>query len=154
MPTTDCPICCNAVTPSRQVRCPYCDHLSCRTCVETYLTSNPDDPNCMHCRRIFDRATLVTLLPRTFVEQRLKRHREQTLLERETAMMPATRPYVEQEMQRRSTAALEALGTNAVVLHTTWPFRMEPFLACLKFLGSRREPSMPSSLWKESGVRR
>ena len=39
-------------------------------------------------------------------------------------------------------------------LRTTWPFRMEPFLACLKFLGSRREPSMPSSLWKESGVRR
>jgi hypothetical protein len=54
------------------------------------------------CHRAFDREVLVSLLPKSFINTTLKRHRERCLLERETAMLPATQVYVQQEQQRRA----------------------------------------------------
>lgn len=69
--------------------------------MQTYLTSSADDPNCMNCKRMWDRETLTSMLPKKFINGDLKIHRENMLLERETSMMPSTQAYVEQEIQRR-----------------------------------------------------
>lgn len=58
----------------------------------------------MHCRRGFDREILTTGLSRAFVDGPYKLHRAKVLFERELAMMAATHPYVEQELQRRANA--------------------------------------------------
>lgn len=97
----ECSVCVERLTASRRAQCVYCEYLSCKSCVQRYLLGTPDDANCMSCRRSFDRGVLIALTSRAFVDGEYKRHRERCLFDRETAMMPATMPYVDQERQRR-----------------------------------------------------
>ena len=62
----------------------------------------------MNCRRRFDRDTLTAGISSAFVNTAYKAHRENILFEREHAMMPATQPYVEREVQRRTNTRLVA----------------------------------------------
>ena len=94
-----CPICIEKITPSKKVTCQFCEYTVCSKCTQTYLLSSADDANCMNCKRIWDREIMLKLLPKTFINGEYKRHRENMLLERETAMMPSTQPYVEKEIQ-------------------------------------------------------
>ena len=103
---SECPICVETITPSRAVTCPYCDYMTCLGCIKQYLLSSNNDPSCMSCHRRFDREILLQILPKTFVTKELKQHRENVLMERETAMLSATQPYVEQELQRRKNVEL------------------------------------------------
>ena len=48
----------------------------------------------MNCTKLWDRSTLIKLLPRAFVCGKLKEHRESILFEREQGLMPATQPEV------------------------------------------------------------
>lgn len=102
----ECPICIEKITPSRKVTCHFCEYTVCCKCVQTYLMSSADDANCMNCKRIWDRESLLLHLSKTFTNGEYKKHRENMLLERETAMMPSTQPYVEQEIQRRKNIEL------------------------------------------------
>ena len=97
----ECPICIEKITPSRKVQCSYCDYTVCTKCTQIYLTSSADDAHCMNCKAIWNRDTILSLLPKTWVNGKYKNHREHVLLEREVAMMPSTQPYVEQEIQTR-----------------------------------------------------
>ena len=108
MPTqrVECNICISQVTKTQQFTCPFCDYVTCKTCVQRYLTTTVDDPNCMNCHRRFDRELLSSGISSTFVNHAYKQHRENVLFEREHAMMPATQPYVEQEIQRRANMRL------------------------------------------------
>tara|TARA_B100000482_G_scaffold190123_1_gene172778 strand:+ start:268 stop:1557 length:1290 start_codon:yes stop_codon:yes gene_type:complete len=101
-----CPICIEKITPSKKVTCQLCEYTVCSKCTQTYLLSSADDANCMNCKRIWDRETLLKLMSKTFINGEYKRHRENMLLERETAMMTSTQPYVEQEIQRRKNVKL------------------------------------------------
>lgn len=102
----ECPICIDVITTSRKVACPYCDYVTCLSCVKRFITSSSNDASCMNCNRRFDREILLSLLPKSFVIKEYKTHRENVLMERETAMLSATQPYVEQEMQRRNNLQL------------------------------------------------
>lgn len=97
----ECPICIEKIPKSRRVYCNFCEFTTCVKCTQTYLTGSADDANCMNCKRMWTREVLLTHLPKTWVNGEYKKHREHILLERETAMMPTTQPYVEQEIQRR-----------------------------------------------------
>lgn len=103
---SECAVCIEAVPPSRRAECPYCQFVACKACTQRYLTETADDANCMSCHRAFDRDTLLRLTSRAFVDGAFKAHRERCLLERERAMVPATMPYVTQELQRRENASL------------------------------------------------
>ena len=107
MPSREvCAICVDAMPPSRRVECPFCEHVSCKTCVQRYILGSADDPNCMNCHRRFDRELLNSKISQSFVNRELKQHRGSVLLERETAMMPGTQAYVNQELQRRNNVQL------------------------------------------------
>lgn len=111
MPKRDrpsCPICIEDIAPSRVCVCPFCEYTTCKSCLSRFLLSTADDPNCMNCHRTFDRDVLIDMLTQKFVNQDLKKHREAVLLERETAMMPSTQPYVNQELQRRKNTEVYA----------------------------------------------
>ena len=42
---------------------------------------------------------LVNKFPKTFIDKKLKAHREQVLLEQERALLPGTQPYVEEQIR-------------------------------------------------------
>ncbi len=102
----ECPICIEKITQSKKVKCTYCEYTVCSKCTQQYLTSSADEPNCMNCKRKWDRELLLTFLPKSFINGAYKRHREDMLFERETAMMPSSQAYVEQEIQRRKNLEL------------------------------------------------
>ncbi len=113
---TTCPICIENITQSKKFTCTFCNYVTCTKCVQTYLTSTPDDANCMNCKRLWNRE-ILSLLPKSFINKDYKKHRENTLLERETAMMPSTQAYVEQEIQRRKNIKLlESLNKERIQL--------------------------------------
>lgn len=83
----ECPVCCEE--SSKQITC-GCGFSACQTCARKYILGSFEDAQCMSCKRAFTRADLVRGLGKTFVAVTYKQHREQTLLDRERAMLPAT----------------------------------------------------------------
>jgi hypothetical protein len=69
--------------------------------VKTYLLSTYKDPHCMKCNVAWNRELIDNALSKAFRTGELKKHRENTLLDREKSMLPATVPLVEVEMEKR-----------------------------------------------------
>ena len=92
----DCQICCEKFNKSTRllVKCNYCEFETCRTCFQKYILESVLDPHCMNCRKVFLREFLITSCTSTFIYDKLKKHRENVLLEREKAMLPATQHHV------------------------------------------------------------
>ncbi len=106
-------MCCRAFTPKQRVPvpCPECEFAACTECVKAYLLSSTQDPHCMNegCSRAYDDEFLDTHLTQTFRAGELKLHRQQTLLERQRALLPGRQHLVENEGIRRAAyAALKA----------------------------------------------
>jgi hypothetical protein len=92
-----CAVCCedfNKVT-RREVACQYCAFSACRKCVTTYILGTTEDVHCLSCKKAWSREFMVDNLSKAFVFDELKRHRENILIEREKALLPATQPIVE-----------------------------------------------------------
>ena len=79
----------------KKVKCPFCDLTSCRVCSQRYILSSFEDPHCMGCKTRWDREFIDSFCTVKFRNKDLKLHRENVLLEREKALMPATQPEVE-----------------------------------------------------------
>ena len=88
----ECPICCEKYNKSNhtKVDCLFCNHTTCRKCVQTYLLSTQLDPHCMNCKHGWQREWIVENCTKTFCNGALKDHRENILFEREKALLPAT----------------------------------------------------------------
>lgn len=101
--TDTCPICVETFTEQtrKQVTCPYCQHSTCVKCLKQFILNTQQNPNCMNCHVEFNREFLDIHLTVTFRTKEYKQHRENVLLEREKSMLPATVPFVEQEIERR-----------------------------------------------------
>jgi hypothetical protein len=93
-----CPICIEPYNKvaNTQVTCGFCDKSSCRKCIQTFLTSSTNDPHCMHCSRAWEREFIDDTLTMTYRMGDYKKHRENILLDREIALMPATQYRAEQ----------------------------------------------------------
>ena len=79
-----------------QVTCCFCQESSCRRCIQTFISSTTNDPHCMHCKKAWEREFIDDNLTATYRMNDYKRHRENILLERELALMPATQYRAEQ----------------------------------------------------------
>lgn len=116
-----CPICMEAYNKVEhtKVTCTYCSKDACRRCVQTYLTHITNDPNCMHCNRGFEREFIDDNLTATYRMNDYKKHRENILLERETALMPATQYRAEQirEADRMEKNDLPPIDARLKVLY-------------------------------------
>lgn len=88
----ECPVCCTAYTrhQRRKVECAYCQTACCSACLQQYLLGLQADAQCMGCRRALDGEFLSMHLPKTWLLTRYKAHREQVLLDREMALLPAS----------------------------------------------------------------
>ena len=79
-----------------EVICCFCEKSACRRCVQTFITSSTNDPHCMHCSKVWEREFVDDNLTVTYRMNEYKKHRENILLDREIALMPATQGRAEQ----------------------------------------------------------
>jgi hypothetical protein len=115
----ECAICCKPYTKLQRVpvACPECEFAACTDCVKAYLLSALQDPHCMNdgCSRAFDDEFLDAHLSKSFRTGELKLHRQQTLLERQRALLPGRQHLAERETRRRTAkAGLVAAQKNLV----------------------------------------
>lgn len=103
MANTDntCNVCLETLNNSshKRITCNYCNFISCKTCSERYLLETSQDPHCMSCRKAWNREFLSDNFTKKFVEQDLKKKRQDVLLDRELSMLPATQRFVELEIK-------------------------------------------------------
>lgn len=62
-----------------------------------------DDAHCMHCKKIWSLEFIDDNFDKKFITKDLVRHRESVLIDREKALLPATQPLVELEIEKRKT---------------------------------------------------
>lgn len=97
-----CPICCLAYTQSVRVAvtCQYCPFTACKSCAQTYVLSQ-SEPCCMNpeCGRTWTRQYVRSVFPLSFIQTTLRKHQETVLFDQERALLPATQPYVERELE-------------------------------------------------------
>jgi len=93
----NCDVCCEKINKvsRKSVECPFCDLHSCRSCSQRYLLSIIDDPHCMGCKNMWNREFIDSFCTIYFRNNELRRHREDTLFEREKLRIPETQPEVE-----------------------------------------------------------
>lgn len=97
-----CTICVEEFNKSsrKEVACDFCDFSVCRKCTCTYILGSTDLPHCMNCKKEWTRRVLVNKLPKAFIDKELKAHKEKIYFEREKALLSATQPLVERELQK------------------------------------------------------
>lgn len=79
-----------------EVVCCFCAKSACRRCIQTFLTTSTNDPHCMHCNKLWEREFIDDNLTMIYRMNDYKKHRENILLDREVALMPATQHRAEQ----------------------------------------------------------
>ena len=92
-----CPICIEPYNKvaNTEIECHYCNKSACRRCIQTFLTNSTNDPHCMHCSRGWEREFIDDNLTMAYRMNDYKKHRENILLDREIALMPATQHFAE-----------------------------------------------------------
>lgn len=88
-----CPVCCENVHSCKIISCSKCEFGICYKCIVEYTkTLKTIEIKCMNtnCNHIWDRTFICRQLPASIVYGPLKKHREEMLLEKEIATLPAT----------------------------------------------------------------
>lgn len=91
----ECSICCEAFNRSTRlpVVCTACEARVCRVCVKQYISTLTEETKCMLCDHVWSRQFLAESMPKTFMTNEYKWHREALLLDREKSTLPAAQPY-------------------------------------------------------------
>lgn len=94
---SECQICASPFTKvlRKKTECPFCQYEACSSCVQQYILTVNDTPNCMNCHKTWSRHVLVKNCSNSFIENEYKRHRENVLFDLERALMPSTQQHVE-----------------------------------------------------------
>lgn len=102
MAPRQCGVCVETFNKSNRkpIVCIHCDFEACASCVSRVLTESPHDPRCMQCTKAWGKDFLVENFTKKFVNDTLKKHRENQLFEREQSLLPATQPAVEREIEK------------------------------------------------------
>lgn len=97
-----CNVCVELFNKSNRkpIGCAHCGFEACASCVCRVLLDSSKDPHCMQCAKEWNKDFIVENFTKKFVNDTLKKHREQQLFEREQGMLPATQPAVEREIEK------------------------------------------------------
>lgn len=88
-------------TNKQPIKCEYCDFTACRKCCITFIL-NELDPKCMNisgCNRTWTRQFISSKMTKQFINNDLRKHKEQLLYDRERALLPSTQPLVEHQIK-------------------------------------------------------
>lgn len=103
MAPKECTVCIENFNKSKRkpIVCLHCSFEACSSCVSRVLLESNNEPRCMNCAHVWSREFIVENFTKKFVNKNLKTHRENQLLDRERAMLPATQPIVERAMEKQ-----------------------------------------------------
>jgi hypothetical protein len=98
-----CSICADKYTAilRKKVSCKYCSASTCCKCIEQYLLTRHEDAHCIHCRVNYNDTTLGEICTRTYLNQTYFKHRQEVLINRERANLPALQETALREQRRR-----------------------------------------------------
>jgi hypothetical protein len=100
--STDCDICAENYNRSNRlpITCSFCEYNACRSCCEIWVVSE-NIAHCMNttCRKEWSRKFLVKNFTKKFMSITYKNHREKILLDEQRALLPATQPLVERQIE-------------------------------------------------------
>ena len=90
-----CNICCEET--KSHITCAFCEAEACSSCTRRYLLDSTNS-HCMFCKKEWSKDFLYTVLPKSFINNELKKNREKVLFDQEIAQLPATQGAVENEI--------------------------------------------------------
>lgn len=100
-----CNICTEKFNKSTRTKipCEYCNLEACSACCRRWVLDGAT-PKCMNnaCDRTWTRKFISTQFPKSFINTELKTHRENLLFQQETALLPETQPFVEEEIRKET----------------------------------------------------
>ena len=98
-----CSICADKYTAilRKKISCKYCAASTCCKCIEQYLLTRHEDAHCIHCRVNYNDTTLGEICTRTYLNQTYFKHRQEVLINRERANLPALQETALREQRRR-----------------------------------------------------
>lgn len=82
-----------------KITCFKCDYSTCTYCTKKFLLDSANDAKCMNCKHSWDREFLINNFTKVFINKEYKKHREDTLFDREKALIPATMNIINRENQ-------------------------------------------------------
>ena len=101
----DCNVCTFPTNAStrKEIKCPFCSFVCCKTCVRAYLVSIPDEPKCMNpeCKHEWTLEFVSGVTPKSFHNKEYRNHRANVLISREKSILPETQPMVERVLEQR-----------------------------------------------------
>lgn len=97
----ECSVCIETYTKRdrKKVTCPSCEYEVCAQCVQRYLLDTVNDPHCMGCKSVWGREFLDNNLQKSFINKKLKEHRENILFEREKSYFPGDQTIIAREKE-------------------------------------------------------
>tara|TARA_B110000259_G_scaffold187621_1_gene242549 strand:+ start:17008 stop:18576 length:1569 start_codon:yes stop_codon:yes gene_type:complete len=82
-----------------KIKCTKCEYSTCTYCTKKYLLDSANDARCMNCQHPWNRSFLVENFTKSFINKEYKEYRENMLLDREKALIPATMEILDRENQ-------------------------------------------------------
>lgn len=104
----ECAVCAESRPARARVDCPSCEFAACSQCTRRFLLTSEREPACMRCAAAWSRIVLARRLPSSFLEGPLRRRREERLLARERARLPAAQPAAARVLRVRKAVAESA----------------------------------------------
>lgn len=115
-----CNICADKLNNStrKAINCNYCNFPACRTCCETYITSE-NTPKCMNskCGKEWTRKFIAENFTNAFITSKFKKHKENLLYDRERSMMPETQIIIERQKEAKAREALKVEAEIDLMRH-------------------------------------
>ena len=98
-----CTVCRDRYTASirKKISCKYCHASACSKCIEQYLLTRHEDAHCLHCRVNYNDTSLLEICTKTYLQHTYFKHRQEVLINRERANLPALQERALQVKRQR-----------------------------------------------------
>lgn len=97
-----CEICCENYTNVRRkkIEC-SCGAKICKKCIQYYLTSIDKEPECMKCKKQYDRRFISDNLDPSFLKGALRKHGKKLIIDGEMSKMLETQNHVQEYLAQK-----------------------------------------------------
>ena len=104
----NCPCCDNIYnnTFRKELKCPYCPWISCNMCCRQYILTKAN-PQCMGCKTIWTDDFLFSVFPKTWVDNDLRDHLDDVLVQQEKSLIPLAVLQIEKEKMERKHRSIQ-----------------------------------------------
>ena len=96
---TECEICCEYTNNSnrKEVVCPYCSYMCCRSCFKRHLLSKAS-ATCPNCHKVLSLEFVSSQTPKSFHNKDYRQHRAKNLLSLQRSLLPETQDLVKERI--------------------------------------------------------